>query len=231
MKKEVIVSSEIDSEIIKNIENLGVKVYKTKNNKNLLSPLQAHPDMLIHILPNGNIVADRDNYDYYKKLWPDRIVFKSEKSLNAKYPQDISLNGVAFKNYFIHNLEHTDKTLYEYYKNKGYDLINVKQGYTKCNITLGKNVLITSDSDIYNKLNNKVKILLIDHKQIILKGFNYGFIGGASGYFNDKIYFTGNLKKHSSFNKIIKFLNENNEEYDFLSKKEIEDFGSILKIT
>lgn len=227
---DILINYEVSSELEKSLRKLDVNIYKTKENKNLLDGLKGHPDLLVHSLPKGNLVVDRDNYDYYKDLFKDYNIIKSEKSLNSIYPRDISLNAVVFKNLFIHNLKYTDKNLLEFYSKKGYKLIDVKQGYTKCNISIGKNVLITSDRDIYYKVKSFEKILLIDHKQIILPGFNYGFIGGASGLINDTLYFTGSLKNHSSYNEIIDFLGKNNEKYDFLTSSDIIDYGSILSL-
>lgn len=227
---DILINYEVSSELEKSLRKLDVNIYKTKENKNLLDGLKGHPDLLVHSLPKGNLVVDRDNYDYYKDLFKDYNIIKSEKSLNSIYPRDISLNAVVFKNLFIHNLKYTDKNLLEFYSKKGYKLIDVKQGYTKCNISIGKNVLITSDRDIYYKVKSFEKILLIDHKQIILPGFNYGFIGGASGLINDTLYFTGSLKNHSSYNEIIDFLEKNNEKYDFLTSSDIIDYGSILSL-
>lgn len=227
---EILINYNTNREIEKSLENLNFKIYKTTPNKNLLEPLEAHPDLLLHNLPNGDLVVDRDNYEYYKNLFDDYNIIKSSSSLDCKYPKDISLNASVFKNLFIHNLKYTDEKLLDYYSKNGYKLINVRQGYTKCNISIGKNVLITSDRDIYEKVRKFEKILLIDHKQIILTGFNYGFIGGASGLIDDTLYFTGSLEKHSSYNKIIEFLEENNEKYDFLSKSDIIDYGSILSL-
>ena len=230
MENEILVSSLMGENIIKMLEKLEFKINLTKANENILESLNTHPDMLLHVLPDGSIVVDRDNVSYYRSLWPDKNVVESEKKLTGKYPGDIALNGAVFKNYFIHNLKYTDRKILDYYEKNGYTLIDVKQGYTKCNLVCGNNCLITSDTDIYRKMKDRADILLIDHKQIILKGFDYGFIGGASGLLNNRLYFTGNLENHSSYNKIMDFLSICGEEVGFLSTDEIEDFGSILII-
>lgn len=226
--EKILVNKKLKKEILDNLKSIGIDILNTKENNNLLEPLKGHPDILLHQLSNGDVVVDRENYKYYKELLSEYNVIPSDCKLDGKYPKDISLNAVVFKNLFIHNLNYTDKKLLDFYSSNGYRMINVKQGYTKCNIVVGKNVLITSDVDIYNSIKDFEKILLIDHKQIILEGFNYGFIGGTSGLINDKIYFTGSLKNHSSYEEIIKFLNDNNEEYEFLSEKPIEDYGSLI---
>lgn len=226
--EKLLINRDTKEEIVKNLKKFNIEIVLTKENTNILKPLSNHPDMLVHYLPNGDLVVERDNYDYYLENFKNFNIIKSEKSLDSKYPKDISLNGANFKNLFIHNLKYTDKNLLDYYSKNNYKLINVKQGYTKCNLLIGKNVLITSDRDIYNKVRDFEKILLIDHKQINLPGFNYGFIGGTSGLVNEKILFTGSLKNHSSCEDILEFLDKNNEDYVFLSEDDIIDYGSIL---
>lgn len=226
--EKILINKDTRKDIIENLKKYKIDIIKTKSNKNILIPLQNHPDILVHNLPNGDLVVDYDNIEYYEENFKGFKIIKSEKRLSEKYPADIYLNGVCFKNLFIHNLKYTDKNILEYYSKNNYKLIDVKQGYTKCNVAVGKNVLITSDVDIYNKVKDYANILLIDHKQIELPGFNYGFIGGASGLIKNKLLFTGNLKKHSSYKDIVEFLDFYNEDYEFLSEEDIIDYGSIL---
>ncbi|CDZ74785.1 hypothetical protein ING2D1G_0623 [Peptoniphilus sp. ING2-D1G] len=225
----IIVDKKIDDEILNNLKNLDDILFTTENN-NLPSPVNTHPDMLIRALEDNDLIVDKDNYQYYKSSLFGYDVMKSESSLKGKYPEDISLNFCKFKNYIIHNLKYTDKKILKYYKDRNFNFIDVKQGYTKCNIVVGKNSLITSDTDIYNKLNRIFNILLIEHKQIILDGYNYGFIGGCSGLINGTLYFTGDIKSHSDGQRIKEFLKLNNEKYGILSNGNLKDYGSILQI-
>lgn len=224
-----LISCDTPQEIIGNLENEGFNIIKTAENENILKPLCAHADILVHRLPDDTIVVDRDNFGYYENLLAGFNLLKSENSLDAAYPLDISLNGVCFKNYFIHNLKYTDANLLDFYSKNGYKLIDVRQGYTKCNIAVGNDCLITSDVDIYEKMKDEgEEILLIHHKEIVLPGFNYGFIGGTSGLFEDTLYFTGDIKKHSSGEEIVDFLDRNGQKFKILSEDRLLDIGSIF---
>lgn len=228
--KKLIVDCRINEEIKYNLETKGYTLIYTKPNKDILYPFNSHPDMLIRQLSSNDFICDRDNISYYRAFLKEYNLIPTLNNLKRNYPEDIALNYLVFKNLFIHKLSATDGNILNYYKNKGYTLIDVTQGYTKCNVAVGKNSLITSDRIIYEKLKKYVSILLIDHKQIKLKNFNYGFIGGASGFINGELVFTGSLKSHSSYEKIVKFLDINDEKYSFLSYNEIEDFGSIFEV-
>ena len=203
---------------------------RTRANKNLLRGLDTHPDILVHPLPSGEIVVDRDNFEYYKKILPDKKILPSHSSLSKKYPKDVPLNAFTFKNYFIHNLKFTDQVLLDYYKNSAYELIDIKQGYGKCSSLVTEDFIITSDGGIYESLRDFIPIYKIKHGEIRLQNFNYGFIGGASGVLDKKIFFTGDFSHHSSYEEILKIIKKYNYEIEILSDETIEDFGSIYFI-
>lgn len=225
--KYVLVNKDIEKKSVEILKNYG-KVVKTIENKNLLCGLKAHPDILVHVLPNGDVICDRENYDYYKNIFSDRNVIPSERFLDKDYPGDIPLNCFSFKNYFIHNTKYTDKKILDFYKRKGYNIINVKQGYSKCSTLVTRDFLITEDAGIYKSLKDTLPIYKIDSGQIKLRNFNYGFIGGSSGSIEKELFLTGDYKKHSSSNIIDDVVKKYKYKLTILSDKEIEDYGSIL---
>ena len=108
--KYVIVAENFPEDSAEKLKKYG-EVVKTRANKKLLKGLDTHPDILVHPLPSGEIVVDRDNFEYYKKIFPDKKILPSHSILSKKYPKDIPINAFTFKNYFIHNLKYTDKVL------------------------------------------------------------------------------------------------------------------------
>lgn len=227
--KYVIVAENFPEDSAEKLKKYG-EVVRTRANKNLLKGLDTHTDILVHPLSKGEFVVDRDNFEYYKKFFPDKKVIPSHSSLSKKYPKDVPLNAFTFKNYFIHNLKFTDKVLLDYYKNSAYELINIKQGYTKCSSLVTNDFIITSDGGIYESLRDLIPIYKIKHGEIRLQNFNYGFIGGASGVLGKKIFFTGDFSHHSSHEEILKIIKKYDYEIEILSKDPIEDYGSIFFI-
>ena len=225
----VIVAENLPEKSLKILKEYG-KIVRTKSNKNLMKGLDTHTDILVHPLPSGELVVDRENLEYYKKFFPDKKVIPSHSILEKEYPKDVPLNAFTFKNYFIHNLKFTDKVLLDYYKNSGYEMINIKQGYGKCSCLVTNDFIITSDGGIYESLRDFIPIYKINHGEIRLQNFNYGFIGGASGVLGKKIFFTGDFSHHSSHEEILKIIKKYNYEIEILSKDPIEDFGSIYFI-
>lgn len=227
--KYVIVAENFPEDSAEKLKKYG-EVVRTRANKNILKGLDSHPDILVHPLPSGELVVDRDNLEYYKKILPDKNILPSHSSLSKKYPKDVPLNAFTFKNYFIHNLKFTDKVLLDYYKNSGYEMINIKQGYGKCSSLVTNDFIVTSDGGIYESLRDFIPIYKIKHGEIKLQNFNYGFIGGASGVLGKKIFFTGDFSHHSSYEEILKIIKKYDYEIEILSKDPIEDFGSIYFI-
>ena len=227
--KYVIVAENFPEEAAEKLKAYG-KVVRTRANKNLLRGLDTHTDILVHPLPKGELVVDRDNLEYYKKIFPDKKILPSHSKLSKKYPKDVPLNAFTFKNYFIHNLKFTDQVLLDYYKNSGYEMKNIKQGYGKCSSLVTEDFIITSDDGIYESLRDFIPIYKIKHGEIKLQNFNYGFIGGASGVYGKKIFFTGDFSQHSSYEEILKIIKKYDYEIEILSKDPIEDFGSIYFI-
>ena len=225
----VLVAENFPEKAVEKLKKYG-KVIRAKANTRVLRGLDTHPDILVHPLPNGDIIVDRDNFEYYREIFKDRKIISSHSSLAAKYPRDIHLNAFAFKNIFIHNLKYTDQVILDYYKKSGYDLVNIKQGYAKCSCLVTHDFVITSDGGIYKSLKDLIPIYKIDHGGIKLQNFNYGFIGGASGVLDKKIFFTGDFSQHSSHEEILKIINKYDYEIEILSKDPIEDFGSIYFI-
>lgn len=225
----VLVAENFPEKAAEKLKKYG-QVVRTKANKSVLKGLDTHPDILVHPLPNGELLVDRDNLDYYKEIFKDKKIIPSCSSLSEKYPGDIHLNAFAFKKIFIHNLKETDEGILDYYKRTGYQLVNINQGYAKCSCLVTQDFVITSDGGIFESLRDLIPIYKIDHGQIKLQNFNYGFIGGASGVLGKKIFFTGDLSHHSSYEEILKIINEYDYEIEILSKDPIEDYGTIFFI-
>lgn len=162
-------------------------------------------------------------------------------NIGYKYPENIAYNAISIRNIFIHNLKYTAPSLLAAAKESGLHLIDVKQGYTKCScVTVGNNAIITYDKGIaaavnsYNMLpistepSTSIDVLLIEKGHVQLSGFEYGFLGGASGQINDKIFFNGDLNLHPDAKHIKKFIEDHNFHTVSFPDEPLTDIGSII---
>ncbi|MGF7059565.1 DUF6873 family GME fold protein [Brassicibacter mesophilus] len=231
-----IVDGRVSQEIIDNLKKQEVDVILTCKCDDLYEAISYHPDIVMHPINRNTIVVAPNVYDYYSDNLSQRGIklIKGEKKLERNYPDNIAYNVARVSSYALHNFKYTDEKLKFYLRKEGLEFIDVKQGYTKCSISIvGNNALITSDTSIYKactKLN--VDVLFIRNGYIKLPGLDYGFIGGATGLISErKLLFSGNIDNHPDSKHIKFFL----EKYDvlpiMLSSKEIIDIGSIIPLT
>lgn len=192
--------------------------------------INSHPDLQIHFISDTAAVVAPSVYTHYKNILPDNIDLKPGIcDIGFTYPQNCAYNIVRLGETVICNTAFAEKTILDYYKKIGYRIINVKQGYTKCNICpVSDTEFITEDCGIYKTVGSvakDIKIHLITPGSVRLNGFEYGFIGGASGICGDKILFCGNALRNSELKNLI---NEIHIKAVMLSDDDLYDFGSVI---
>lgn len=174
------------------------------------------------------------------------IVFEMG-GIGPEYPFDIPYNAATTGRFFLHNTKWTSPSLLDRARNAGLEIIHVKQGYTKCScITAGENAVITADQGIiraveaYNEMLRQenlqeriqedipVDLLAVQPGHVALKGFDYGFLGGASGCVDDTVYFNGDLSAHPDFERIQSFLQKHGYRTVFFEGEPLTDIGSVI---
>lgn len=186
------------------------------------SPIGSHPDL------------------YYCQMgFTEEVFMGNSGKVGVSYPDDSIYNGACTGKFFIHNTEITDEKLLETVKKAGISIIDVKQGYAKCNcVIVDENSIITSDAGIAKSIEkyssetsaNCPDVLLISQGHVSLPGFKYGFIGGASGRIDDEIIFHGDLSSHPDFKAIKDFICTRGLSIKYFSEFPLTDLGSIIVV-
>ncbi|KAJ50748.1 hypothetical protein CTM_16342 [Clostridium tetanomorphum DSM 665] len=231
--KHIIVDYRIESEEQTNLLKLGYKILKCPHSDSLYETVCGHPDMLMHIIDDKNIIVHKNmEIEFINTLKSlNYNVLLSFSELTDKYPYDIILNAVSLKNFFMHNIKYTDKFLLEKVNHK--KIISVNQGYTKCSTAIIKNeAIITSDKMIASVMSKEnIDVLLLPPGDIILPGLDYGFIGGCCGMIEENIIaFYGNLNHYIYGTEVMNFLYKHNVKPVFLREGKLVDRGSIYTI-
>jgi len=158
-------------------------------------------------------------------------IIQSKNDLGYSYPDNVKYNGVQIGKYFIHHTGYTASKLISAVKAADLMTVHVSQGYTKCNIVaVDENSIITSDEGIRNKLVPLgLDVLLISAGNVKLKGFSYGFLGGASGSVGNFIVFNGDLSAHPDYIKISDFILSRGLKLKYFEEYQLEDIGSIIE--
>ncbi len=228
----VIVDKCADLELFKALDMNKIQYYKSCSLDFLYKPVNTHPDMQIHFITENLAVVAPSAYKYYRDIILDKIIlYKGAKDPDGTYPGDCAYNVAKVGKKIIGNLEYTDSVIKNLYSKLGYEFLNVNQGYTKCNLCIiDENSVITEDVGLYRALSaNGMDVLKIPVGEVELKNFDNGFIGGASGFVNQRqIAFYGDISKCSYFKEIKKFINDRKVDIICLSQTKLKDFGSIL---
>lgn len=231
----VIVAGNADIEIINSLKKLKLNIIPTIRCLEVDESIAYHPDIVIHPLNHNTLIIAPNVFEYYKELLykTNLRLIKGEKKLKVKYPYDIAYNVGRLGNHAFHNLNYTDEVLSFYLRKEGIELINVKQGYTKCSMAIiDETSVITADKKIHQILFKMgYSSLLVSPGYVDLKHQNYGFIGGATGkYSKNKVLLSGFIDNHPDKENILKFIKNKNNNIHYLSNKNIVDIGTIISL-
>lgn len=230
-----IVDGRIPYDMEKKLYDMNIEIIKTKKIKDLYDAISYHPDIMIHHLGGNDIVVapNIDNSIVYKLEEEGFNIIIGKSVLSSKYPKDIAYNAARIGRYLVCNVKYTDDVILEQAQKRKLEIINIKQGYSKCSLCiLDKENVITFDRGIKNQLDKyNINTLLITPGYIKLFNMDYGFIGGACGKVsNDEIAFFGNLNLHPDYEKMYYFMKNNGKKIVNLSENIMCDLGTLIPL-
>lgn len=221
--------------LMNNLKRMGIHIVKTTCCKEVYDAISYHPDILLHPVASKDIVIAPNVYDPLKDVFFSLGFnpLKGDTVLGRNYPQNIAYNVARLSKFAIHNWKYTDKVLLRLLEENHVELIHVKQGYSKCSICIvNDHAIITADPGIARAVERYgIEALLISPGYISLSGLDYGFIGGISGLLGkNKLAFSGYLRHHPDYGRIMKFLDKCEINPMFLSENFPTDIGSIVPL-
>ena len=215
MKKNVYLSENVNNALVEYLITNGWTIKIVSAYSEIKTGISSHPD--IYMCKLG--VLDEAE-----------VFFGDRAALGEKYPADVIYNAACTGKYFIHNLKYTSPELLKLAENRGFTLINTRQGYAKCSLALiDENSVITSDEGTAKALKNAgLDVLLIEKGYVRLEGYDYGFIGGACGRVGNVMVFNGNLAAHPDYGRIESFILSKGLLLKFFPEYPLEDIGSVI---
>ena len=225
------------ADILESLRNRGFETIVLPADPSLPTPVNGHTDLIVFVY-GGDITVRLDYYRQNKALI-DAICKKSKlhlrlsySSASKKYPLDCGLcAGVSGKK-FLYCDRSTDHSLIERFNALDYKTVNLPQGYVKCSCALlADGAIITADRGIAKITQAEgIDTLLITPGFVDLPGYDYGFIGGASGLCGDTLYFCGNLEIHPDSEAITDFALRHGTNCVSLGENKLYDVGSLIFI-
>lgn len=233
--KIMLIDGRTQEHILNKLSSFGIDFILTEKCPSVHESLSYHPDIQLHPLGNGKFVVCPE---LFQSLSNKLSKFGCEivcgtNSLKSNYPEDIAYNVARIGDVCLHNFKYTDPIIRNYFQDNMLQTANVKQGYSKCSVSiLNKSAIITPDKGIHETaLKTGIDSLLISSGYVTLEGMSYGFIGGCTGLISpDLLAITGSLKNHPDCREILSFAKKHKVDILFLSETTPVDLGSLIPI-
>ncbi|MCX7922296.1 MAG: hypothetical protein N3B21_09840 [Clostridia bacterium] len=234
--KLAVVDGRISSKVEESLIKHGVNIIKTLKYPLIYDAISQHPDIMLHHVQDKRIIyAPGTSADLLNQLKAYGFeLIRGETVLSAKYPGNVAYNVLRIGRLAFHNTKYTDSVLKSELYKIDVEIVDVKQGYSKCAVSIvNENSIITADVGIARTAERKgIDVLLIEPEaNILLPGLNNGFIGGSTGLIDENLWaITGSIETLKSAEKIKDFLGKKNIKIAELSDEAIIDIGTILPI-
>ena len=233
-----LVDNRIDSTVVSALESLGYHTIAMPKCARLSEAVASHPDMLMLML--GDTLLTEGGYleeagaSFFElgRLIPRLKIKTISEIFEPEYPHDCLLNALIIGKYLFCRKKSLSDAVKEFANKRGLEIIDVKQGYPACTVlSVGNDRAITADRGMAKAMQKVgIKVLLIDDGEIELPPHEYGFIGGASGVDDNKVYFIGDLTTHPCGKEIADFCREASFEVISLGRGKLRDLGRIIFI-
>ena len=221
MKRKLIIDERIRKEEYNYLKKF-FDVIKLPLSNDVYEEISGHSDIFYCKIDEKIICAPN------AKIIDENFIIGS-KEVKNKYPDDVIYNACQIGKWIIGS-EYTEKNIPVN--------IRVRQGYTKCSISVtSDNSCITTDEWIAKKLRmhnvdalyikeDNIKLLNKEGQESELKGF----IGGASFTFDDKFVLFGDIDKLNNKEQIIRHLEKYNLKLIDFKNLEVYDYGGATNI-
>lgn len=212
------------------LSEFNIKVFPSFESKILKGAVKTHPDMSIFKYDDETLIASRESFDYYNEIFKGTKIkiINADEDPHEKYPSDVKFNALRVGDHLICKRDVCAKSIIKRFDEA--KIINSSQGYVKCSvIDVGNEYFASDDKYLYEIIKSfGKKCILLDKGFVKIKDYNYGFIGGASGYARDKIFLTGKIINEANRIRLEEFSREINKELIYLTEYDIFDIGTLM---
>ena len=226
--KKVLVDRNMPYESQQLLKSFGITLIKTIPIENIIDCTATHPDMQFAVIKENTALVCAKAIEYYKSVLPEFNLIPI-KGVRSPYPNDCIINITRLGDKCFageHQAARIDAL-------KDFELVKVKQGYTKCSICiLNENAIITADKSISDAaLNHNIRVYRLPDDCIRLSGYSHGFWGGACGLIgNGILFFNGDITRLECENELREILKKEKIEPVYPKGLDLEDNGSIIPL-
>lgn len=201
--------------------------------RSLDGPVSSHPDMIMcalgdKIFVSASYYEENSELLKYLSVRTGCTVTATSSPRGRKYPLDISLNVLVAAHHIFSLTDKTAPEIVSEAEKQCRAAVRIKQGYAACSSLVLDECIISGDPSVRKAAEAcGYDVLPIESGSIILDGYEYGFIGGASGVCGSTVYFLGNIMSHPDGRKICGKLRSLGYAEESLSDGSLVDLGGI----
>lgn len=232
--KIVLVSENISPKMERTLRLFGYEPFLLPSLDLLPKAIRSHPDTLIFrhedTLVTSADYCERAGYVFSDiREWTDIIIKVSSDEPGDKYPDDCIYNALATDKYLFCRRAGVSQAILSLAEERGLTVVNVKQGYPACSACAYNGTMISSDEGLLLAAQGVgLRTFKIQAGHISLPPYEYGFIGGASGIADGRLYFFGDYKAHPSASVIEDGARSMGLEPVSLSDEPLADLGGMI---
>lgn len=208
----------------------NIKAFPSFESRILKGAVKTHPDMSLFKYDEETLIASQESFDYYDEIFKDTKIniINADEDPHEKYPSDVKFNALRVGEHLICKRDVCAKSIIKRFDES--KIINSSQGYVKCSvIDVGSEYFASDDKYLYEIIKSLgKKCILLDKGFVKIKDYDYGFVGGASGYARDKIFLTGKIINEANRIRLEEFAREINKELIYLTEYDIFDVGTLM---
>ncbi|MBS4012357.1 MAG: hypothetical protein KGZ97_01180 [Bacteroidetes bacterium] len=222
----ILVDKKIPEKALRKLSAYG-EVILFETNGITYDAVSGHPDIFFCQTPDILIVAPNTPGKYIDILIKNSIEFTfGNSTVGHKYPETARYNALVTDSIILHCISITEINIINLNVNK--QVINVNQGYSRCNCIVVNNQYLTSDMSIFKALSvSGCKVTYVNPSEIYLKDFKNGFFGGCCGVLNNKLFVCGSID-YLNPEEVTSIYNINGIEIIQLCDEGLFDVGGIL---
>ena len=179
----------------------------------------------------------RDYFESNREIMENILEIASLKPVltetlpRSPYPFDVPLCALNIgDDAVIGCRRHLAHEIVSYCEENSIPIYSSRQGYTKCTAAFMGGIISADPSTICAAELGNLDSLRIASGSVILDGYDYGFIGGASGFDGCSLYFCGDVDLHPDGKNIRAFCSKHGVGCVSLSPLPLHDVGSIFFI-
>lgn len=212
------------------LNKFNINSFPSFESRILKGAVKTHPDMSLFKYDEETLIASRESFDYYNEIFKGTKlnIINADEDPHEKYPSDVKFNALRVGDHLICKKDVCAKSIIKRFDDN--KIINSSQGYVKCSvIDVGSEYFASDDKYLYEIIKSLgKKCILLDKGFVKIKDYDYGFIGGASGYARDKIFLTGKIISEANRIRLEEFAREINKELIYLTEYDIFDIGTLM---